>query len=333
MRNQRRRIAIILMAAAATACSSSDDTSETTTTDGGSGNHVQPDGGTTRDGQTGTETSAPIPGTKLTVAEYCQKSTAPFKAWCDYTEKCCSAADKASMKDGTPFCTEERASQTDCVADYEKQINDKLIEWHGEYAEDCLAKTAALIPAAPSTCQGWNLKKYATFRDKLLDAVPSCREMLRGLLASGADCDYGYDCQPGLTCREISEQVWKCGAAAKKGETCGLTDECEDGLVCVGETGTAKCEPPHAQGAACIMEEDCELGLMCDQTCQKPIATGGDCENAPEACDYGLFCDFDTNKCAALGAVGTTCTEDYDCNGRCDTATKKCANVCGGPLY
>lgn len=267
-----------------------------------------------------------VAGTKLTIREYCALRRAAAQPWCDYQDKCCSGADRAAATT-MPFCD---ASETvsECEASVAELVSKGGVEFHGEYASDCVTKIYSSIPSPPSACSGLKLATYVDWRHPLPSHVASCREMFRGRKALGQECAYAYDCQPDLACVEQGK-VWTCAAPGKAFAHCGLDSECAPGLQCIGEV----CRPLQGLGGPCTFAADCESGLICADTCQPAVADGLSCSKSIFACGYGSACDFETSLCRPLPADGTTCTSNAGCAGRCDDATKRCVSTCGGKRW
>ena len=268
-----------------------------------------------------------VAGTKLTVEEYCTRKRQATAAWCDYREKCCSAADLAAATI-KPFC-DETDTVADCVKDIDKLVRENGVEFHGEFAEDCLMKFYASVPTPPSSCSGLRLTAYADWRPPVRAQIASCRELLRGTKGDGQKCDYDNECLPAFACRETAKDEWKCKAKGAAFTACSLSTECADGLRCIGKV----CRTVQSTGGTCTFLSDCETGLTCDTTCRPPIPVGGSCEGALSGCTYGAACSFTTMRCQALGADGMACSSTYECQGRCDETTKRCVSMCGGKRW
>jgi hypothetical protein len=115
------------------------------------------------------------------------------------------------------------------------------------------------------------------------------------------------------------------------GAPCAVDLECQNGLTCVGWTGSTdgQCKTPGAAGAACEQAADagsaldldygfgnhppCAAGAYCvTPTCKTQGASGAACTE-DQACATGLTCYL--GKCAAMGPAGDggACDTTVDC--------------------
>lgn len=267
-----------------------------------------------------------VAGAKLSVREYCALRRSATQPWCDHQDKCCNAADRAAAI-VVPFCNSAEPA-SECEASVAELVSKGGVEFHGEFAADCVGKIYGAMPSPPSTCSGLHLRTYVDWRPPVPSHVASCREMFRGRKGLGQECSYAYDCQPDLACVEQGK-VWKCAAPGKVLARCGLDSECAPGLECIGEM----CRPVQSTGGPCTYASDCERGLVCDESCRTPLPDGASCTAAPSACDYGSGCDFGTSRCRALSPDGAACSVNAECAGRCDDVTKRCVSMCGGKRW
>lgn len=116
----------------------------------------------------------------------------------------------------------------------------------------------------------------------------------------GDACQDAADCKAGLKCSDMVG----CLVPGAEGTACSTpaanSDECEDGLHCIGTSGAATCQPPAAAGEAC-----------------GSVASGG------RPCDSCLKC-ASTGMCEAA-VVGSACTLDSECPSNSYCASGTCA--------
>lgn len=115
----------------------------------------------------------------------------------------------------------------------------------------------------------------------------------------GSDCQNARDCAAGLKCAEA-----KCVVPVPEGASCTVpassSDECEDGLNCVGAAGSATCVRPSALGEPC-----------------------GSISAGKNRCGECLRCGAGGLCRAAV--VGSTCTGNADCPSNSYCASGACA--------
>ena len=271
--------------------------------------------------------------TGMTIDQYCQAASVGAQRWCDYEAKCCSDADRKAVI-SLPFCV-LATPPAECVTQIQKRIGAGTIEWHGEFAGDCILQTGATIPSPPATCRG--LEQASAWKPwldsaKAFSRVDACRRLIQGRLREGDECDYATDCGGGVECRDLGK-IWKCGKAGGPGESCSLDSECGPSLKCIGGI-PGRCGLPLAEGFPCKGYSDCAAGLLCDKVCTTPIPAGGSCKNKINSCEFGTGCEFlGSERCVRPSGPGASCTYNSQCDGRCDENSKRCVEVCGGPLY
>jgi hypothetical protein len=116
-----------------------------------------------------------------------------------------------------------------------------------------------------------------------------------------------------------------------KGAPCAADFECQDGLTCVGWTGSTDgaCASPGGSGKACEQAADagsalyvdwgfgnhpsCATGAYCvTPTCQKQGGSGATC-NADQACTSPMICHLGACAATAISADGGACDGKIDC--------------------
>jgi hypothetical protein len=130
-------------------------------------------------------------------------------------------------------------------------------------------------------------------------------------IAEGQPCALGA-CAPGFDCRVVNDVRYACVRIAGKGELCGPTAQCSDGLYCSG----GKCAAQIALGVACQRDFECGSGQVCrylagyaTTVCVKELALGQSCGQGLSACTEGSYCAPTQNAstCHAVAQVGAAC--------------------------
>jgi hypothetical protein len=269
----------------------------------------------------------------LTVEQYCQAKAELEQAWCDYLDQCCTAADKAAIEYNPPRCRYGPDNPADCVQWANNLISAGSMVYNGASAQAFLDAKAQWIPDPPTTCSGTMGSTYMLqYRDRPADIqIPACRQTFVGQLQSGADCNYGVECADGLRCQDVLGN-FQCAPVVGSMGRCDLITNCDDGLRCIGQPDAEVCRTLLSQGASCFMSSDCQDGLMCyNDTCNLPIAQGGNCSGSMFGCEPLTGCDTGgSNLCVRLKNDGASCSFSYECLGRCDTSASQCVSICGG---
>lgn len=164
---------------------------------------------------------------------------------------------------------------------------------------------------------------------------------LCALLISTVECEafdsygYGYGRGPGLPEGGLCSVVNSCqpenwiSGLVQEGAPCNPDvdfQECQDGLKCSGEQGSAVCVRAGDAGDRCITQDDCSSGSYCDiesGECTPRCGEAAPCSGDDE-CGTGLVCEYDdwANDyfCAPdqRAEVGQECDDGDDCkSGRC----------------
>lgn len=115
-------------------------------------------------------------------------------------------------------------------------------------------------------------------------------------------------CVPGLTCRTLDNESYRCLDYIPLGGSCGATSNCASGLACIEGT----CVPYVLEGDACSEQAYCLPGLECgaDQRCHpmSPYGPDATCARHPRP---GVIADSCSNWClfatptAPTGKCGT----------------------------
>jgi hypothetical protein len=273
-------------------------------------------------------------GPAMTPDAYCQALANLDSAWCDYADKCCSAADKQDLTFAPPACALGRQDSSTCKANLTKHAGDGSIVFHGEYAQSCIGELSKWVPPAPTSCSGMHLSDHMLtghFRPAFAQ-VDACRKTELGQIKSGGPCEYDSQCDGDLRCRSYagSSTDFRCQPLSHQGEPCNLKSDCDAALSCIGNVGASTCDTLHTVGQACTFTSDCQDALLCDGTsCVRPGAAGDRCTNGSQ-CGSLLGCNLSTQTCVPLGANGASCTFAGQCDGRCDATTHSCVSTCGG---
>lgn len=256
------------------------------------------------------------------------------KPWCDYAAQCCSQADQDDLGFAMPACTFGPDDPADCVTFVNDRIADGTMAFDGTWADACVAKQAANIPAPPASCDGLPGK------DMILDhhgtpsfhQIPECRKLWVGLVQQGGACDYEAQCAEGLACADDGTGTYVCQPVGTAGTACILDRRCDDGLICNAKLH--QCGSLGGVGAACLYSSECQNGLLCASSkCATPIPLGGSCAGVLGGCTPGTGCSFSTSTCVSLQPDGASCSFSGECLGRCDTTLGKCVSICGGDSY
>lgn len=187
---------------------------------------------------------------------------------------------------------------------------------------------------------------------KIRDAK-ECREDW-GL--EGAPCVNGQ-CQEDFTC--LAEKGQTCTLTKWEDETCSVSEECEEELVCSFLVGLPHCSQPFGEGELCLDSNDCAAGLVCEENvCRVYCESDSDCPEAlicvaprdhrclegkkageecqwTEECAEGLFCNDGTypGHCSDIGDEGDPCGSTEHCAPglHCDKSSSGPGGHCAGP--
>jgi hypothetical protein len=228
----------------------------------------------------GTDAAAP---TSYNVEEFCDAKYRVAKAWRDQLDSCCPSnatledrgiflAGGLLYEDGNGDATE---SVDECVTRLNAAIGPNLT-FSGTAAVACAAQYASQFAEAPTSCPAGGFEidiREASIGKQAqeLTQLSGCRSALTGKLAFNAACTDNYQCQAGLRCLNSV-----CRDALPSGNVCGKTEQCADGLVCIGgnTVGGRVCRPkaePAALTAACTYSVECDPGAFCfDFKCTAP---------------------------------------------------------------
>jgi hypothetical protein len=126
-------------------------------------------------------------------------------------------------------------------------------------------------------------------------AVASCRKVVVGKQAPGAECANTFGCLASSSCG-----AGHCKARVAEGATCTENDACPGGQRC--RAGTCAAPTSQKDGARCEDARDCRHGSHC----------GGD------------------HRCAADKKAGEICSGSDECLGRCSREKgSHCVSYCG----
>lgn len=213
-------------------------------------------------------------------------------------------------------CARITPTRPDLEADTASAIAAGKIEYHGDYARQCVDASAAL------TCDATTHAARAQ--------PQACAFMYEGKLAAGTACNLDSECAsrrcdlpPDAMCDEAACCPGTCGALepGAAGETCTRTIDCADGNYCASDL---TCHAVGTDGAGCIADYQCAIGLVCALgACRAPGTSGGDCQFG-RCANVGEFCDQASSTCQPLIAAGRDCGQSDACadhgaciNGKC----------------
>lgn len=292
-------------------------------------------GGTGGSGTGGSSTGGVGPGPNRTIEEYCQLDADLAKAWCDYADQCCSQADKDDLHfNFIPLCSFGPTDPAECVTFVNDHIADGTLAFDGTWADACIGKRAAGIPAPPASCSGLPgsaevLNGHGTPSQW---QIPECRKVWVGLVQVGGACEYESQCAEGLKCDDDGSGSYVCQPVGVLGSPCVLHGDCDDNLVCNSKSN--QCATLSSTGGSCLFADECENGLICSSdTCATPVNLGGSCAGSSDSCAPGTGCSLSTSTCIALGQDGQGCSVSLECLGRCDSISSQCTTICGGHAY
>ncbi len=154
----------------------------------------------------------------------------------------------------------------------------------------------------------------------------------RGVLTSGQDCLYNFECQEGTYCAADR----KCRDYPQEGEDCpGYV--CAPNLFC--NPVDDRCEAQGTEGFVCQANDWCVEDLYCQSadegpsTCTSYKALGVDCQGhyqcesdfcLPGLCSNGTQCFEDSDCSGTCSRSGDYCGSDYDCAGECQNSGYYC---------
>jgi hypothetical protein len=130
---------------------------------------------------------------------------------------------------------------------------------------------------------------------------------MQGLLASGATCTSGDECDYGLDCLGRI-----CKTPPKTGESCPDGQCALAGDIC--DSVSEKCARVPKLGEAC--DGNCIAPLSCDDVSKKCVAPAKLGEACTGRCEPGAFCSDSSMKCEVPKADSTACTGDDECSSR-----------------
>jgi len=168
----------------------------------------------------------------------------------------------------------------------------------------------------------------ATIAAMLPWAEPCLEDAWTGTVATGGQCDFGFECVQDNVCN--SSRV--CTALPGDGMSC-VNQACATGLYC--NIGT--CRPQLADGGMCTSTIQCQKGSFCDttaptRTCTKLHALGEKCAG-PGTCASGGTCLPGTCAGSPFSCVNADGCEAHcaDDNSPCFFGDADCgAGTCSG---
>lgn len=210
-------------------------------------------------------------------------------------------------------------------------------EYDGEAALDCLEAIRSrdcseAVPEPPAACDD-------VFRGRIGRNGP-CMSSLEcaGDAVCGFDPSCSDECCPGA-CRVLPDPL-------AKGEACGGTARCEDGLYCAFDPMTGAptvCSSLVEIGGDCLLDSACAEDTYCEDataTCQKFVdrAPGESCSRRDERCVAPAECRYvpvegeeftEEQRCVVAGELGGACDpNDYGSCERFDTYCDEVSKLC-----
>ncbi len=227
------------------------------------------------DASTDAGTDSATPPASYNVEDFCAAKYRVAKAWQDKFDECTcpgnTAEDRSAFLIGGLLYDDALATESvaACVTRLNAAIGPNLT-FDGVAAVECASKFASQFTAPTSGCPegGFQIDILEGSQGKQsqeLTQLTECRAALVGKLALNAACTDSYQCKAGLRCLNSV-----CRDALASGTACGRTEQCSDGLVCVGPNGNRVCRPknaPVALTSACLYSVECDPGAICGGTC------------------------------------------------------------------
>lgn len=231
----------------------------------------------------------------------------------------CDVSAQCSQDPFVAILVEMAQSTGDCTS--------ALIEiGFGEFdgLEEAVANGTVTFDAdAANTC-------LEAFRDQCFAEIPheACERTFIGNLTEGQVCNLAEECQPGLFCDTIADDICDqtCKPAAATGEPCdsdaqcggepGVEKICGDDNTCVELVFTtdAALGEPCGDFDGFTRKVTCADGLFCrhenfadDGVCDEPIAQGQSCQNFDD-CEKGAVCAAGTCRALSIQEDGQSCT-------------------------
>lgn len=201
-------------------------------------------------------------------------------ASCAKIFECCDDAEimEIFMGFNPPITTEEQCrefyigiAEGLLLPQTQASIEAGRLEYHGDVAADCVAKTEA------AACGEGDPGEFL--------GGPGCGDPFEGLVANGEACDHDDECVSNY-CEEQFDDMGMpiggtCGTLPGMGDAC--TFECAEGLFCeFGPMGMPTCQPLLSNGSECDFDDQCE-----SDSCE-----GGDpMMGVPGMCGESMMCD------------------------------------------
>jgi hypothetical protein len=269
--------------------------------DGGS---PGPDGSTPQpEGDGGT------PQGSLTPLEFCERLTAPRRAWKTFLDSCCSGEAASAIEyDELLNSFGTFVDLAACESWISGAIADPQVTYRGEHAAACVdvILTQRGAPQPPASCpSGEGISVHALLTGlnhgyQQVWQIPACRQTFAGALAQGATCTTHGGCSGSLMCFDGT-----CQPPRTAGQPCAGATGCKAGLYCIADVCSDILSGPSQ---ACSDSYDCVEGLRCN---------GATCvawETEPER-----------------ASSGETCSASFDCHGYCNHTDGACAPFCAQP--
>jgi hypothetical protein len=182
----------------------------------------------------------------------------------------------------------------DCEARVSAAIDHGRVAFDPTAAQACVASIQQVI--ADGVCWG-NISTNQPGPPPY--GSSACSDVVTGLQANGAPCAVDFECQNGLTCVGWTGSTdGKCQTPGAAGKPCEQAPDAGSALDLDYGFGT---HPPCAAGAYCVTP-----------TCQPQAASGAACTSDGQ-CANGLTCHL--GRCASMGPAGDggACDTKVDC--------------------
>jgi hypothetical protein len=261
------------------------------------------------------------------IAAYCERNLLPFTEWDEWTDRCCTDADTASLEFfAVPIHYEPNVER--CRENLEAAVAGGRLTVRPEFMEACIAAERAMNRRPPAECgaplaiEAHNRSPVPT--DALRAYDEACSVALEGLVETGDGCTFGFECGPNDSC-DASLATAICFPRREEGYLCNFTGDCKPGLECAGKIGESRCtQGDERRGGVCSRDGHCAEGLVCFRS--ECVTPAGPLETCEGACTEGYACSDGLCQ-RLLPAGGDDCSR---CEGRCDQTTFECVDLCGG---
>jgi hypothetical protein len=195
------------------------------------------------------------------------------------------------------------------IAPFDDGLANKRLRFDSNLMDDCLE---ALV-APDGTCASI---------ETMLPWQEACMESAWvGIVASGGDCRFTYECEGGSAGSAYCAPNRACKARPTENQPC-LNEPCATGLYCATTGPSRTCKRLLGAGAMCNSTAECDKTLFCDtqgsRTCQA-LRQGG------ETCTSNQLCASGQCIPGVCSITGQGCYRGQDCGMRCETSGNFCS--------